>query len=157
MSDGNLERRIAEIEAREAVRELRARYGWHAARGQAAEIAALFAPDGIFEFSTREARHRLVGRAAIAAALARHMSPLAVIPLLHNHTVTVKGDEAWGTCAMETRVAPAYPGGFAGYYHDWARKLEEGWRFTERRWFLYSPVFEDSGLDLDGEPRRAAL
>jgi len=153
MGNATLEQRIAEIEAREAIRELRARYGWYAARGQAAGIAGLFAPDGIFEFSTPAGRHRLVGRAAISAALSQLVTPVAVIPLLHNHTVTVRGDEAWGTCAMESRVAPNYEAGFAGYYHDRARRLEEGWRFTERRWFLYSPVFEDSGLDLDGLPR----
>ena len=152
MSDRTLEQRIADIEAREAVKELRARYGWNATRADYAGVAGCFAPDGVFEFGTPTARHRVVGRQAIWDALARLVTPVAVMPMLHNHTVTIKGDEAYGTCSMESRVAPNYDGGFVGYYHDSLRRFAEGWLFTERRWFLYSPEFEDSGLDIDGKP-----
>jgi hypothetical protein len=72
--------------------------------------------------------------------------------MIHNQTITVAGDEAWGSCTMESRAAPNYDDGFVGYYHDRLRRVEGSWLFTERRWFLYSPVFEDSGLSIDGEP-----
>jgi hypothetical protein len=152
MTNKTLEQRIAEIEAREEIKELRARYGWYAVRGQYAGIAGLFAPDGIFEFGTPSGRNRLVGREAISAALARLVTPSAVMPMLHNHTISIVGEEAHGTCAMESRVAPNYASGFVGYYHDKLHRFESGWLFTERRWFLYAPVFEDSGLGLDGLP-----
>jgi hypothetical protein len=149
----SLEQRIALIEARDAIRELRARYGWHAARGDFAGVAGLFAPDGVFEFSMPSGRQRLSSRAAISAALSGLFKPVAVMPMIHNEIINVDGDQAWGTCAMESRVAPNYDGGFVGYYHDRARRFDDGWLFTERRWFLYSPVFEDSFLGPDGAPR----
>lgn len=147
-----LEERVAEIEDREAIKELRARYAWHVARGEYIGVAGCFAPEGVFEFSTRTGRYRLVGREAISDALAPLVTPVAVMPVLHNHTIAIAGDEAWGTCAMESRAAPNYEGGFVGYYHDRMRRFEGVWLFTERRWFLYSPVFEHSGLTIDGEP-----
>lgn len=147
-----LEERVAEIEAREAIKELRARYAWYATRGNYARVAACFAPDGVFEAGMPSGRRRLVGREEISAAVGALVTPAAVMPMLHNQTITIAGDEAWGTATMELRVAPNYEGGFVGYYHDRFRRFESGWLFTERRWFLYSPVFEDSGLTIDGEP-----
>jgi len=147
-----LEDRIAEIEAREAIKELRARYGWCATRGDYTGVANCFTPDGVFEAGLGKDRNRLVGREAISAALARLVTPVAVMPMLHNETIRIVGDEAQGTCTMESRVAPNFDGGFVGYYHDRLRRIDGKWLFTERRWFVYSPAFEDSGLTIDGEP-----
>lgn len=147
-----LEERIADLEAREAIKELRARYGWMAAHGDFAGVAGLFAPDGVFELTIGDTRRRLVGREVIHGFLTPTMKPVYVIPMIHNHIIRVEGDEATGTCAMESRVAPNSEQGFAGYYHDRARRTGDGWLFTERRWFAYHPVFEDSGLDCYGAP-----
>jgi len=147
-----LEERIAELEAREAIKELRARYGWCAAHGDFVGVANLFTPDGVFELTIDGQRRRLVGRDTINAFLTPTMKPVYVIPMIHNHIIRVDGDVAYGTCAMESRVAPNMDRGFAGYYHDRARRTADGWLFTDRRWFAYHPAFEDSGLDYYGAP-----
>ena len=91
-------------------------------------------------------------REAISAALARLVTPSAVMPMLHNHTISIVGEEAHGTCAMKSRVAPNYASGFVGYYHDKLHRFESGWLFTERRWFLYAPVFRGNRIGPDGLP-----
>jgi hypothetical protein len=147
-----LEQRLEILEAREAIKELRARYGWCAARGNYDGVAELFWPDGVFELLFGAERLRLEGREAIRTLLAKVMKPSTIFPLIHNDTITVDGDEANGTCAMETRSSPNSESGFIGYYHDRARRHEGTWLFAERRWFQYTPKFEDSGLDIDGRP-----
>jgi len=151
MSEDRDSRLLHDLLAREAVRELRARYGWHAARGDYEAIVGLFAPDGMFEVKYDGARRQLRGREAIRAFLQATMAPGMVFPMIHNDIVTVEGDEAYGTCAMESR-SPDGKGGFSGYYHDRARRHEGRWLFSERRWFFYVPEFERSGLGLDGLP-----
>jgi hypothetical protein len=111
----------------------------------------LFTPDGIFECLYEGKRKRMHGQDEIRAFLRATMGPAMVFPLLHNEIVVVQGNNAYGTCAMESRSADGKIA-FAGYYHDKARLHEGQWRFSERRWFLYVPVFERSGLDLDGKP-----
>ncbi|WP_157215408.1 nuclear transport factor 2 family protein [Flavisphingomonas formosensis] len=142
---------LHDLLAREAVRELRARYGWHAARGDYEGIVGLFAPDGLFELTFDGARRALRGREEIRTFLQATMVPGMVFPMIHNDIVTVDGDEAHGSCAMESR-SPDGKGGFSGYYHDKARRYDGRWLFSERRWFFYVPVFERSGLGLDGKP-----
>jgi hypothetical protein len=151
----DLATRIAVLEAREHVKELRARYAWFAARGQFEGIASLFAVDGVFEAFTGTARQRFSGQAAIREFLSRSMTSAGMVfPMIHNHIIEVRGDEAVGTCAMESRATPGgpYPNGFAGYYHDRARRVNGRWLFTERCWYLYNPVFERSGLNMVGMP-----
>jgi len=149
----DLEKRIAELEAREQVKELRSIYAWHAARGERDRIAALFAPDGIFEVKVRGERILLKGPDAIQAFLETSMWPNMVFPVIHNHVIDIDGDVAVGTCVMEAftkaRVAEHFPDGFLGYYHDRAVRQPDGrWLFAERRWFTYWPEFEDSGLPI---------
>lgn len=148
MSEG---RQLRDLLAREAVRDLRAQYAWHAARGDYEKIVDLFAPDGLFEVFMEGARHQMHGRDEIRAMLARTMVPGMVFPMIHNDLVIVSGDEAHGTCAMQSR-RPDGGTAFSGYYHDKARRIDGGWLFTERRYFFYSPTFERSGFGIDGEP-----
>lgn len=148
-----LEQRVAILEAREQIKELRASYGWHASRGHREGVANLFEPDGVFELKIEGERRRHVGREAILDLLNRSMWPDMVFPVLHNHIIDVRGDEARGSCVMEARtkarVAEAFPNGFLGYYHDYVRRQPDGrWLFAERRWFFYHPQFEDSGLPM---------
>jgi hypothetical protein len=151
MSDRNESQMLRDLLAREAVRELRARYGWHAARGDYEGIVSLFTPDGMFEVKYQGERRLLRGQDAIRTFLGATMVPRMVFPMIHNDLVTIEGDTAHGSCAMESR-SPDGTGGFSGYYHDKARLHEGRWLFTERRWFLYIPEFERSGLGLDGKP-----
>ncbi|MGI4792601.1 MAG: nuclear transport factor 2 family protein [Janthinobacterium lividum] len=147
-----LEARLAVLEANEAVRELRARYAWHAARGDYDGIAALFAPDGAFEFTGLGERRTFVGRDAIRAMLSQTMTPQMVFPFIHNDIIKVDGDRAVSTCTMDTNISPGRDHGLIGYYHDDLRRIDGVWLFERRRWFLYHPTFEESGLDADSNP-----
>jgi len=152
----DIEQRIARLEAREQVKELRSTYAWHAARGARDCIAALFTPDGAFETKAQGERVRLEGRDAIHAYLEKSMWPDMVFPIIHNHVIDIDGDNAVGTCVMEAftkgRIAEPFPDGFLGYYHDRAVRQPDGrWLFAERRWFTYWPEFENSGLPIRQE------
>jgi len=149
----SLEERVSVLEAREAVRELRARYGWHAARGEYRQISELFTADGVFEFSGLGERQAFRGRQSIRDMLGTTMTPQMVFPFIHNDIIIVNGSEASGTCTMDTNIAPGRDRGLLGYYHDKARSEGGIWLFSERRWFLYHPAYEDSGLGFDGRPR----
>jgi len=149
--DGSIEKRLAVLEAREQIKELRYTYAWYASRGQREKIAGLFMPDGIFNLRSGDQRICLRGREEILAYLEKSMWPHMIFPILHNHVIDVDGDEAVGTCVMEARtrekIAEFFPDGFLGYYHDRAVRQSDGrWLFAERRWFTYWPDFEDSGL-----------
>lgn len=158
--NSDLDQRIAALEAREQVKELRSSYAWYASRGQRDAVAALFAPHGVFELKAGGERIRLTGPQEIAAFLETSMWPDMVFPIIHNHIIDVDGDLAEGTCVMDARTkginAEYFPDGFLGYYHDRAERQPDGrWLFTERRWFFYWPEFEDSGLPLRPDNREA--
>jgi hypothetical protein len=143
---------LRDLAAREEIKELRARYGWHVARGDYDRIAELFTPAGVFEVLNDGRRTAYRGREAIRALLASRAAPGQLFPMIHNEIITVDGDHAFGSCAMQSlSPLPGQPG-FSGYYHDRFEVREGRWLFTERRFFFYIPVFERSGLDLDGQP-----
>jgi hypothetical protein len=144
---------LHDLMTRERIKELRALYGWHAARGDYESVVQLFAPDGIFEALIFEKERKVfLGHEEIRAFLKSSMLPGVVFPMIHNDITRVSGDEAWGTCAMEARTSLPQLPAFSGYYHDRARKLGGRWLFTERRFFRYLPQFERSGLDFEGNP-----
>jgi SnoaL-like domain len=146
---------LHELLARERIKELRALYGWHAARGDYESIVQLFAPDGVFECLVFE-RERIVyrGHGEIRGFLKQTVFPGVVFPLIHNDIIRVKGDEAVGSCAMESRTSQPNLPQFAGYYHDKARVVDGRWLFTERKFYRYLPQFERSGLDFEGKPEQ---
>ncbi len=99
----NIEQRLDILESREQIKELRAIYGWHAARGDAQSIANLFTEDGVFEcLAGGRKRIRSQGRNAIARFIAAgNTSPAFVLPMIHNDIIVIEGDNAHGSCAME--------------------------------------------------------
>jgi hypothetical protein len=152
MSNRN-EEMLHELLARERIKELRALYGWHAARGDSESIVQLFAPDGVFEALIFERERKTYrGHEEIRGFLKQSVFPGVVFPMIHNDIIRVNGDEAVGSCAMESRTAQPNLPLFAGYYHDRARLIGGRWLFTERRFFRYAPQFERSGLDFEGNP-----
>jgi hypothetical protein len=153
MSSSDSSTLVHELMAREKVKELRALYGWHAARGDYEGIVQLFAPDGIFEALIFESERKVYrGHDEIRAFLKQTMYPGVVFPMIHNDIIKVIGDEAVGTCAMESRTQQPNLPIFSGYYHDRARNIGGRWMFKERRFFRYLPHFERSGLDFEGKP-----
>jgi hypothetical protein len=137
----DVEKVLQDYVATKAINELRALYGWYAARGDYRGIAGLFTPDGVFEVSGQVCN----SQTEIIAFLAKTMKPGMVAPMIHNEIVVVDSATiAHGTCAMESR--PANGVLICGYYHDKARVHDGKWRFTSRRFFFYQPELQDSGM-----------
>jgi hypothetical protein len=134
-----LEERFAIIESREAIKDLTARYAWHAARAEADEMVALFAPDG--HFNSRSAKNITVDK--LAEYYREHLRPSGTIPMVHNHIIEIDGDAATGTCVMETPWSPAGP--FCGYYQDSFRRIDGRWYFVDRCWnYFLDPEAEQA-------------
>jgi hypothetical protein len=111
-------------------------------------VVQLFAPDGIFELLASDAHRKTYrGHDEIRVFLKESLIPGVLFPMIHNHIIEVDGDEAESTCAMEARTLLPHMPIFAGYYHDRLHDFGGHWLFTERRFFLYLPQFERSGLD----------
>ena len=142
---------IAELLDREKIKELRAWYCWHVARSEGELLAALYTPVGIFEVHNGGPPLSFNGRAAIAESI--NGTPAGLIfPVIHNHTISITGAEATGTAVMVAEAPTLNPDRWAGYYHDRLRKVEGRWLFEARIWHRYWPTFEQSGLDIDGNP-----
>ena len=126
----SIEQRLDILESREQIKEARARYGWHAVRGEIHEVAWLYTEDGIFQVGS----NRVQGRDAIVGFLAASgMKPVKVVPLIHNDIIVIEGDTAHGTCAMENPGTPDSPNGFTGYYLDKLRRVNGQWLFSKRK------------------------
>src|SRR4029453_11429244 len=74
----SLEQRLWDLEAREAIRELSARYAWLVARAEGAEMADLFTAHGVFR--STGAGHHVQGRENLRAYYPTVMQPEDTIP-----------------------------------------------------------------------------
>ncbi len=123
-----------EVAAREAIRELVARYAQLADRGRLDDLVALFLPDGVLRIDDRPP---LAGRDAIRAFLGGTATDLtATTRVLRHHTSTHAIDvagptEATGACyfLVVTDRGPDH----WGRYRDVYRVHDGAWRFAERR------------------------
>ena len=130
-----LNRRLTEVEDREAIRDLIARYGPLADSGDATALAALWAEDGSYEVVGFATAH---GREAIAALITGpvHQGLMAggVAHLLGPVAITLYGD-----CAQaqgHSVVLRHHEGAFHAYRvaaNRWTlRRTGEGWRVHHR-------------------------
>jgi len=144
MSD--IEHRLAAIEARFAISELRSKYCWYTVRAMKDAVLDLFTDDALFENSRTPASQPVAvrGRAALQDYFAR-MQPARRVPLVMNEVTQVDGDVAEGTCAMMS----VGDDGFCGHYIDQFRKVDGQWRFSSRRFFPYWPMFKPAPDRLD--------
>jgi ketosteroid isomerase-like protein len=137
----SLETRIATLEARFALSELRSKYCWYTARGDRDAVVELFTPDGVFE------NHRKPGGVAAIAtghdeirSYLSQMAPGRRLPSITNEVVHIEGDAAEGTCFMSS-VGEDH---FCGHYMDWFQRHNGKWLFNRRQFFPYWPVFAPS-------------
>lgn len=137
----DIEKRLAAIESRFAISELRSKYCWYTTRGMREELLSLFTSDGVFENSRSEgeAPNIVKGQEALNDYFSR-MRPARRIPLVVNEVITVNGDEAEGTCAM--LGAGNEP--FCGHYIDTFTRIDGQWKFRVRRFFPYWPIYKPS-------------
>jgi hypothetical protein len=126
---------LAELAAREAIRDLVARYVHAADGGRIDELAALFTVDGVLRIDDRPA---ITGRAAIAAFL-RDAAAAGAAPQpvrIRHHVSSWRG----ALEGADTATGAAYflvlgPAGLDhwGRYRDRYVRLDGRWSFTERR------------------------
>jgi hypothetical protein len=137
----DIETRLAAMEARIAISELRSRYCWYTVRGLRHEVVGLFTDDAVFENSRSEGEAPVVvaGKGALREYFAR-MRPARRVPLVTNEVTTVDGDRAEGTCAMLSMGDES----FCGHYVDRFRREQGHWRFERRQFFPYWPVYRPS-------------
>jgi hypothetical protein len=61
--------------------------------------------------------------------------PNAFLPVIHNHVIELDGDQATGTCVVESPVRAGKPTGFVSRYEDTYRRVNGRWLFAERKVF----------------------
>lgn len=147
LNNDDLQLQIHELRAREEIKELRAKYCWYATRADTESYAKLFTSDCSFEYKTDGKRRVFEGRAALSAIVAA-IAPGTVTPIIGNHTIVIDGHEAVGTCAARNTIKGADGKSLTvvGFYDDKFRYEEGRWLFSERRWFTYSPEYEENNV-----------
>jgi ketosteroid isomerase-like protein len=129
-----LEKGLAELRDREAIRELAARYCHCAQRGDAEAIVALFTEDGAIDMGETAIR----GREQLLRSYRDAFGDMRPIPFIHNHVVELAGERARGTCSVEIRLVQngeAYTA--AGHYDDTYRRVDGAWKFERRQLIIY--------------------
>jgi len=130
----SLEARIAELEAREAIKELSAQYAWHVARAEGALMADLFTTDGVFH--STGTGHKIEGREKLREYYPTVMTPGDTIPMVLNHIIRIDGTTAEGTLKMQSPWHGTKKG-FVGYYEDKYRVEDGKWKIAYRKWFFH--------------------
>ena len=138
-----LEQQIRELTDREEIKELTARYAHGVARGEGAKVAELFTDDGVFINEIPGAPQTVVrGREALQKFYGNIKRNVA-LPCIHNHLISLAGDEATGTCSIEVRIAQKGQSMIgSGYYEDRFRRENGSWKFVERHcsFFHFVPI-----------------
>lgn len=146
-SKPDLATRIAALDARRAIEEVRSTYGWYAARGDAKGVASCFTEDCLYNGPAGGPgkRDTVRTRKGLEEYLSARLKPGAQMPFLYNHIIKVDGDTAEGTCAIKPHVAVGDKQ-MVGYYAEKLRKVDGRWLFHDRRFYLYQPYFEEDGV-----------
>ncbi len=141
-----LEQQVQELTDREEIKELTARYAHGVARGEGAKVAELFTDDGVFinQLSPDNPPTVVRGREALQKFYT-NIKRNTALPCIHNHLITLAGDEATGTCSIEVRITTKHQSMIgSGYYEDRFRRENERWKFAERHctFFHFVPLLQ---------------
>ena len=130
---------LEQVLARESIRDLVARYNSLGDRGRSADVAALFAPDGVLSFDASDETSRSEGRPEIEARLdafkadfaERLNGPSRLYHSVSTHVIDIVDDTHATGRAYVTVLSDS--GLFEwGQYVDSYVRLPEGWRFAAR-------------------------
>jgi hypothetical protein len=146
---GDLERRIAQLEDREAIRDLVYRYT-ELVRFERMEDegSLLFTPDVIWELHHADPlrpgestlQRRVEGPEAIAGSFEENAGAGAQVwAMIHNLRIELEGDQARSTCVLATAIWP-HGRQMVGEYRDRFRRTENGWLFAARTYVLFGDV-----------------
>jgi ketosteroid isomerase-like protein len=148
--------RLASLEATvqrlvdiEDLRALRLRYHDAINENRPGDIAELFTEDGEVDFAYLGAT---AGRPKVARFFGNMSNVLeSVTQFVHNHVVTVDGDEGTGSSYLEAKtVSKGVAHRVAGRYLDVYRRTPEGWRFARMHFHpLFSLPFDESWAATD--------
>jgi uncharacterized protein (TIGR02246 family) len=130
----------SELSAREAIRDLLARYTWAGDRGRSAELAACFTDDGVLDVG--EHGGRWVGRATIEAeldAVGRRVAEAGPLPgPVHHHVSSVRIELTEATTAEVRSYFCVFTSAGPDHWGSYRDRVEVdhadgSWRFAERR------------------------
>jgi ketosteroid isomerase-like protein len=152
----SIEQRVQELEDRDEIKELTARYCWHVAHGEGEAVANLFTDDGVLDVQDADFKP-VRGREALLKFYKRSVrEPEVAIPFIQNHIIEVSGDEARGTCGIEARFSRNGESvTAAGYYEDKYRRERGRRRFAERKLFFHHVVpLKQGWAEAKGQSRK---
>lgn len=138
----SLEQRMQELEDRDEIKELTARYCWHVAHGEGEAVAQLFTDDGVLEVTDGSLKPVRGKEDLLHFYRTSVNQPQLAIPFIQNHIIEIKdADNAEGTCGIEARFTRNGESvTAAGYYEDRYRRERGKWRFVQRRITFYHVV-----------------
>ena len=144
-----VERRVRDLSARDAIRELTAEYCRQVVLGDTEGVVSLFTEDGSIAThlpgASGQENVTPRGRAELRKAYG-DLDTRSLCPCIHNHVIEVDGDLAGGFCSVEIRLTQ---GGVAytasGHYEDEYRRTDGGWRFKHRELRVYHWVPHTKG------------
>jgi hypothetical protein len=139
----SLDQRVQALAYRRQIEELRATYGWHAARGDAKGVASCFTEDCLYEgpAGAPGKRDTVRTRVGLESYLAARLKPGAQVPFLYNHIIRVDGEVAEGNCAIKPHVQVGQKQ-MVGFYEEKLKRVSNRWLIHERRFYLYEPYSE---------------
>lgn len=127
----SLEERLARLEAKDAIEELRATYCYHIDDGNGAAFASLFTADATLDFGPAGTYtgHEELREFADEVVPSQYAF---IVHMVHNPVIEVEGDTATGRWYFE---APATADGEAqwiqGEYHEEYTTVDGQWRFAD--------------------------
>jgi ketosteroid isomerase-like protein len=152
----SIEQRIQELEDRDQIKELTAKYCWHVAHGEGEAVANLFTDDGVLDVSDSDFK-AVRGREALLKFYRASVSePEVALPFIQNHIIELSGNYAHGTCCIEARFARNGESvTAAGYYQDKYRRERGQWRFVERKLTFHHVVpLKQGWAEAKGQSRK---
>jgi len=134
MSDLTNNKQIQELLDRESIRDLAIKYAHHIWQGDIDGWVNLYAEDGAItsDHPDRPASRGHAQLRELAEAVVRDSRPR---PFVHNHVIDLIGPyDATGTCYTEVHLSIEGERGLVvGLYHDRYVKIDNQWKFKERK------------------------
>ncbi len=131
----SLEERVQNIEDKDEIRELTAKYCYAVVAQDSAALINMFTEDGVFDMSPDM---HFEGRAELTALYSDKIGEVGPKPFIQSHVVEVNGDTATGNCAVEIRLIDKGQAVTAcGHYNDSYRRVDGEWKFAHRDFQLY--------------------
>jgi hypothetical protein len=129
---------VREVAAREAIRDLSARYSDCVWRKDLDGLVSLFTEDGTFVVEGLEVEAISRGRAKLRKVYEKAIAELDPRLFIHGHVVDLLGgSRATGRCYVEVFSAKLGMQRVGlGYYEDEYAKVGDKWKFASRRYFL---------------------